>query len=72
MNNISSNINNHITTMQRVLMHDRVDIIKYDVDFSDHDALVLGFELDELRTMIDALQNDIDNRVRIKRLHELI
>lgn len=42
------------------------------IEFTDHDALVLGFNLDELRLLIDSFERELNSRVTKEILEKII
>lgn len=72
MSSDALNIRIDIHNCKRLFENLKVNIKENNMEFTDHDALVLGFNLDELRLLIDSFEREINSRVTKEVMEKII
>ena len=72
MSNEAYDIRNNIYACQHILEDLKTHIKENNVEFTDLEVFSLGFNLDELRLLIDTFQKEMDSRVTMEVMEKLI
>lgn len=65
-------IRKYIRDCHRIIDKMNFLIKQNNINFTDHDALEIGFVLDEFRLSLDNFQNEIDDRITVEVMEKLI
>ena len=72
MSNEAYDIRNNIYACQHIFEDLSTHIKENNVEFTDLEVFSLGFNLDELRLLIDTFQKEMDSRVTMEVMEKLI
>lgn len=72
MSSDAINIRIEINNCKRLFENLNANIKENNMEFTDHDALVLGFNLDELRLLINSFEKEINSRVTMEVMEKII